>query len=69
MLSYCTNYAATMPDIIVHVNCDTQIAINVNLLGLNDYDDLIFTIKNYDYVDSPYVFLFRTRKRDRKSVV
>lgn len=64
MLSHCTNYLATMPDITVYMNCDTRLAINIGLFDLGEYDEFIFAIKNYSYIDSPYAFLFRARKCD-----
>lgn len=64
MLSYCTDYLATVPEITVYVNCDTRLAINLRLLNLGDNDEFIFAIKNYNYIDSPYVFLFRARNTD-----
>lgn len=64
MFSYCTNYTATMPDITVYMNCDTRLAINLARFNLGDNDEFIFAIKNYSYIDSPYVFLFRARKSD-----
>lgn len=64
MLSYCTNYLATMPDITVYMNCDTRLAINLRMFDLGEYDEFIFAIKNYDYIDSPAVFLFRARRGD-----
>lgn len=64
MLGHCTNYLATMPDITVYMNCDTRLAINVGMFELGQYDELIFAIKNYGYIDSPYVYLFRARKGD-----
>ena len=64
MLSYCTNYLATMPDITVYMNCDTRLAINLRMFDLGENDGFIFAIKNYSYIDSPYVFLFRARKAD-----
>ncbi len=64
MLSYCTNYLATMPDITVYMNCDTRLAINLRMFDLGENDEFIFAIKNYSYIDSPYVFLFRARKAD-----
>ena len=64
MFSYCTNYMATMPEIIVYMNCDTRLAINLRMFNLNETDEFIFTIKNYNYVDSPYVFLFRAKTSD-----
>lgn len=64
MLSYCTNYLATMPDITVYMNCDTRLAINLRMFDLGENDEFIFAIKNYSYIDSPYVFLFRARTSD-----
>ena len=64
MLSYCTNYLATMPDITVYMNCDTRLAINLRMFELGEYDEFIFAIKNFNYVDSSYAFLFRARKAD-----
>lgn len=64
MFSYCTNYTATMPDITVYMNCDTRLAINLRMFNLGENDEFIFAIKNYSYIDSPYVFLFRARKAD-----
>jgi hypothetical protein len=34
------------------------------MFNLGDNDEFIFAIKNYSYIDSPYVFLFRARKSD-----
>lgn len=53
-----------MPEIVVNMNCDTVLAINLKFFGLGEYDEFIFAIKNYDYKDSPYVFLFRARSGD-----
>ena len=64
MLSYCTNYAATMPDIVVYMNCDTRLAINLRMFNLDVNDEFIFAIKNYSYINSPYVYLFRARASD-----
>lgn len=64
MLNYCTNYLATMPDITVYINCDTRLAINLRMFDLGENDEFIFAIKNYSYIESPYVFLFRARKSD-----
>lgn len=63
-MSVCgTNYF-TLPDLTVYMNCDTPFAINLRMFDLGDNDELIFIIKNYDYIESPYVFLFRTHKGD-----
>ena len=64
MLSYCTDYLATMPDITVYMNCDTRLAINLELFNLGEHDEFIFTIKNFNYIDSSYVFMYRARKAD-----
>ena len=53
-----------MPEITVYMNCDTRLAINLRLFDLGENDEFIFAIKNYSYIDSPYVFLFRARKSD-----
>jgi hypothetical protein len=53
-----------MPDITVYMNCDTRLAINLRMFDLGENDEFIFAIKNYNYIDSPYVFLFRTRRAD-----
>lgn len=59
MLSGCTNYSATMPDITVFMNCDTRLAINLSAFNIGQNDEFIFVIKNYNYIDSSYVFLYR----------
>lgn len=65
MLKCCSNAPfLEVPEITVYVNCDTRLAINLECLGINDDDEFIFVIKNYDYIDSPYVFIFRARKHD-----
>lgn len=53
-----------MPEITVYMNCDTRLAINLRMFDLGENDEFIFAIKNYSYIDSPYVFLFRARKDD-----
>jgi hypothetical protein len=53
-----------MPDITVYMNCDTRLAINIGLFDLGEQDEFIFVIKNYNYVDSPYAFIYRARKSD-----
>lgn len=64
MFSYCTNYLATMPDVTVYMNCDTRLAINLRMFDLGEHDEFIFAIKNYSYIDSKAVFLFRATKAD-----
>ena len=64
MFSYCTNYLATMPEITIYMNCDTRLAINLRMFNLSETDEFIFAIKNYNYVESPYVFLFRAKASD-----
>jgi hypothetical protein len=53
-----------MPEITVYMNCDTRLAINLRMFDLSDNDEFIFAIKNYDYIDSGYVYLYRARKSD-----
>ena len=64
MFSYCTDYTTTMPTITICMNCDTKLAINLNVFQLTENDEFIFVIKNYDYIDSSYAFLFRAKKSD-----
>jgi hypothetical protein len=64
MLSYCSNYLAAMPDITVYMNCDTRLAINLSMFELGEYDEFIFVIKNFNYIDSSYAYIFRARKED-----
>lgn len=64
MFGNCTGSLIAVPDITVHLNCDTCLAINLRALSLNDNDEFIFTIKNYDYLDSFYVFMFKARNTD-----
>ena len=64
MIGGCTNYLSTMPEISVYMNCDTRLAINLQTFDLSDKDAFIFTIKNYTYIDSGYVYLQRFRKSD-----
>lgn len=64
MLSYQTNYSANVPDITVHMNCDTILAVNLRALELGTNDEFIFVIKNYDYINSSYVYIFRAKCSD-----
>lgn len=64
MLSYCTDYLAKVPDIPICINCDTYLAINLKAFDLDDNDEFIFTIKNYNYSDSSYIFMHRASKKD-----
>jgi hypothetical protein len=34
------------------------------MFNLGENDEFIFAIKNYSYIDSPYVFLFKARAKD-----
>lgn len=58
------NYPISLPDLTVYMNCDTRLAINLRAFNLDEHDEFIFAIKNYNYIDSPYVFLFRATKSD-----
>lgn len=62
--SYATNYAAEMPDITINSNCDTILAINLSSFNLDEQDEFVFTIKNYDYADSSYVFIYKCTAAD-----
>jgi hypothetical protein len=53
-----------MPEITVYMNCDTCLAINLRMFSLSNNDELIFIIKNYNYIDSPYAFMFRAKNTD-----
>jgi hypothetical protein len=64
MLSCHKNCQVALPEITIYINCDTPLAINLRAFDLSEHDELIFSIKNYDYMESPYVFLFRARKGD-----
>ena len=64
MLGCYANNSVAVPTIVVHANCDTCLAIKLNAFKLSDYDEFIFAIKNYDYIDSSCVFLYRARKAD-----
>lgn len=64
MIGGCTNYLATMPEITVYMNCDTRLAINLSIFDLSDKDEFIFAIKNYNYIDSDYVYLYRAKASD-----
>ena len=46
------------------MNCDTRLAINLRMFNLGENDEFIFAIKNYSFIESPYVFLFRAKKSD-----
>jgi hypothetical protein len=46
------------------MNCDTPLALNLRMFDLGDKDEAIFAIKNYNYIESPYVFLFKAHKGD-----
>lgn len=66
MLKCCcdTSYFTELPKIQINMNCDTRLAINLRLFDLGENDEFIFTIKNYDYIESGYVFLYRARRSD-----
>lgn len=64
MICSCNTYLTQLPAITVYMNCDTRLAINLQLFDLSDKDEFIFTIKNYDYIDSDYVYLYRAKKSD-----
>lgn len=61
---YKQNYCVAMPNIVIYVNCDTHLALNLKAFDLNDGDEFIFVLKNYDYINSDYVYLFRASNAD-----
>jgi hypothetical protein len=61
---YNCNNKIVVPDIAVYINCDTIIAINFKVLDLGEFDEVIFMLKNYDYIDAPYIYTFKARKSD-----
>ena len=63
-LNYCTNYLVPMPDITIYMNCDTYLAVNLSAFDIGEHDEFIFVIKNHDYLDSSYAFLYRAYKSD-----
>ena len=62
MLNYFINHLIPAPDIAINMNCATRLAINLPMFNLGEHDELIFTIKNYDYIDSPNVFTYTFHK-------
>ena len=64
MFSCSTDCLLDVPDITVHANCDTCLAINLGLFNIGEYDEFVFVIKNYDYTESSYAFMFRANKAD-----
>ena len=64
MFNYNFNYPMTMPGITIYMNCDTRLAINLRMFDIGENDEFIFAIKNYDYINSGYAFLFKARKSD-----
>lgn len=65
MFSYCTDYTSTMPVLTVYMNCDSRIAINLDMFNLDKNDEFIFVIKNHSYIESPYVFLYKAKVTDK----
>lgn len=59
-----TNCSEMLPDVHISVNCDTVLAINLRELKIGENDEFVFTIKNYDYINSSYVFIFRAKLSD-----
>lgn len=64
MFSYCTNSLIAVPEMAVYMNCDTVLAINLRMFDIGENDEFIFTIKNYDYIDSPCIFMQKFRTSD-----
>lgn len=64
MLSRYTDYLATMPEITIYANCDTCLAVNLRAFDIGDNDEFIFTLKNYDYIESDFIYMFKARNTD-----
>ena len=64
MVNYYADSLLEAPELTVYLNCDTVLAINLQKFNLKATDELVFVIKNYDYIDSHYVYLFRTKYLD-----
>jgi len=66
MINCCNNkrFFVDMPELTINVNCDTLFAINLKAFGLSDNEELIFSIKNFNYADSDAVFSERIDKKD-----
>lgn len=61
MYNYFMPRSDDLPIVQLAMNCDTILAINAADLDIQENDELIFTIKNYDYIGSPAIFLKRLR--------
>lgn len=64
MFSSWTDYTTAIPCITIYINCDTCLAINLRALTLTDSDEFIFTLKNYDYTESDFIYIFKARNAD-----
>ena len=64
MLNCCVDRLTPLPDINIYINCDTILAINLSAFNINEYDEFVFTIKNFDYIDSSYVFIYKATLQD-----
>ena len=64
MYGFYVNYNATSPSIVIQSNCDNILAINLGLIDIDNADEIIFTLKNYDYTASPHIFIFKASKSD-----
>ena len=51
------NYSNKMPKITIYANCDTALTLNLGCFSFAPQEQLIFVIKNHDYVDAPVEFL------------
>ena len=51
------NYSNKMPKITIYANCDTALTLNLGCFSFAPQEQLIFVIKNHDYIDAPVEFL------------
>ena len=52
------NYSNKMPKITIYANCDTALTLNLGCFSFAPQEQLIFVIKNHDYIDAPVEFLY-----------
>jgi hypothetical protein len=57
MLNYYENQLNQMPKITIYANCDTALTLNLGCFSFAPQEQLVFIIKNHDYLDAPVEFL------------
>ena len=51
-----TNYSNELPKITIYANCDNTLTINLGCFSFAPREQLIFVIKNHDYIGAPVEF-------------